>query len=46
MILQILKVFTAPIKHPVSLKTLTNTNYKLLLDGKAVGTYQSKVEAM
>ena len=46
MILQILKVFTAPIKHPVSLKTLTNTNYKLLLDGKAVGVFQSKTEAM
>ena len=41
MILQILKVFTAPIRT-----SETKTNYRLLLDGKAVGTYQSKVEAM
>ena len=41
MILQIIEVLISPIR-----KSKTKANYKLLLDGKAVGTYQYEAEAM
>ena len=41
MIIQILKVFLAPVRTPK-----TKAKYKLLLDGKVAGIYQSETEAM
>ena len=41
MVIQILKVFLAPIRT-----SKTKAKYKLLLDGKVAGVYQSEAEAM